>query len=195
MRLLSAFVRSPAGSEGGVVTRVEVAEGEAIFRLREDLQEAMNTIGYRDGTGVKLEQLEGYLPDLSGACLRHLSLERANLSGIILAGADLTSAYLPNANLSDTRGSHANFTGAILSSAIFSGATLRFSHFPKAKLPLSNLSKARLDRADLTDAEVICSKFVSGNPVWHKPLWSGLIPQWSSSGGGPYPIPTRRGLG
>ena len=151
MRQLCIFVKNPIGEEN-LLTKY--AGENNFYRLREDLQEAMTFIGCRSGEQIKLEQKDGYVPDLSGAYLKCLSLERANLSGVRLGGADLTGAYLIHANLSQARLAHAHLSGATLTFANLSGSILREADLSSAKLQSSILSGATLDGADLSGAKL-----------------------------------------
>lgn len=145
MRLLCAFVRNPTPAldplEG------DDARPSDFDRLREDVQAAMNVIGYRGSSGISIENQNGYHLDLSGAALTFLRLERADLRFANLEGAYLDNVHLPYCKLTD----------AILIQASLTMANLRFAYLndsdlTKARLQGANMARAELDRANCYEA-------------------------------------------
>ena len=152
MDLFCAFARNPtAGPEDIVSERSGIVPS---LSLREDIQAAVTAIGHRSKEGIRLEGNNDYVLNLTGACLNHLRVEKANLSSVRLAGADLRGAYLPYADLSHAGFAEANLSATTLAFADLSGSILRQAKLSSAKLPLSNLSGATLDGADLSNADL-----------------------------------------
>ena len=82
----------------------------AAVRLRPDLQAAMEVIGSRTATDIRLEADAGYMPDLRGADLVRLELRDGNLSGIDMRGSVLWGADLMCANLSGSELQYVDFS-------------------------------------------------------------------------------------
>ena len=158
MQLMCAFAREPGGNRKDLVIEIARGDDEPLRRLRSDVQAAMSTIGNRSAKARALEQQENYVPNLTGACLSYLWLEKANLSYVDLSVADLTEAYLHRTKLHRAILASANLSGATLAFADLSRSTLRQAILDSAKLQSSILSNARLDGADLSGAHLADAK-------------------------------------
>lgn len=109
------------------------------------------------------EHDEAY-PDLHGADLCQVRLNRANLHGADLRKANLSQASLVGANLCYANLTQANLSGAHLRGASLgsttltltnlSGADLRQAHLDRAKLLATDLSEANLSDANLYGASL-----------------------------------------
>ena len=124
------------------------------YKLRADIQAAMTTIGSRSAKDITLEQRENYVPNLAGACLSYLWLEKANLSFVDLSVADLTKAYLHRAKLHRAVLASTDLSNATLGFADLSHSILRKAILHSAELQSSILSNVTLDGADLSDAHL-----------------------------------------
>ena len=156
MKLFCAFVRHPTKDqdyEASVALYNRRRDTNTPYRLREDVKVAMETIATRSEKSVSLEQEDSYEPDLSGAYLRGLRFERANLRHVKLGRADLTNAYLLHADLRKADLTLAHLPGARLAFAKLS-ATLTSADLSSAKMARAVLSDAVLDDADLTNSEM-----------------------------------------
>ena len=152
MQLFCAFVRNPLGDKEDFVVEYE---GNVSFnKLRDDLQAAMTAIINRKEVQINLEHQYNYKPDLSGAYLKYLAFEDANLSNVNLSWADLTDAYLYRADLSNAGLTHTNLSGATLAFANLSKAILRYADLSDTKAPEAILSNATIDYADLSNADL-----------------------------------------
>ena len=119
MTLLCAFVRHPPSGE-------EIPPDD-------DTQAAMDMIGYRQPVLIKLEEEDGFVPNLSRALLYSVNLTGANLSGANLTGAKLSGA---------------NLTGAVLSSTNLTDAFLSVEYLRYATLPgVQGLKQSQLNQA------------------------------------------------
>jgi drug/metabolite transporter (DMT)-like permease len=116
---------------------------------------------------------DGSHPDLTGASLAGVRLNRADLQGVDFRGASLTFACFKSADLRE-----ANFGGAALEAVDFGGANLegaslinanlqganlrganlRNAHLEGANLANANLADADLTGVDLTDVDLRASK-------------------------------------
>jgi uncharacterized protein YjbI with pentapeptide repeats len=114
-------------------------------------------------------------PNLSGADLRFLVLERVDLQQANLADADLTHAFLYEANLCDAELPGAtlvgtNFCRARLRNARLTGADLHRANFDQADLAGADLSGANLERTLFVGTIVSKAKFsdcrVYGVSAW-----------------------------
>ena len=153
MRLLCAFVRNPTPTDDPWA-----GEGPKPFdidRLREDVQAAMNVIGYRDESQLEIESQQGYHLDLSGASLTFLHLEQGDLRSAILEGVYLQNAHIPSCRLS----------GANLFQADLTKANLRFAHLNSSDLSGARLREAKMARAILDNAN--CYETVLTDAVLH----------------------------
>ena len=152
MELLCAFARNPVGPEHDLVIGYEGEDPAS--RLREDLQAVMTAIGSRGEKELELEQMSGYLPNLTGAYLCHLQLEKGNLSHVRLGRADLKGAYLLGADLSGAPLDVADLSGSTLAFANLTGSSLIWTNFTSSKMGMANLSKSTLDEANLSNADL-----------------------------------------
>lgn len=153
----SKKVEDPAAENGSDSKGKDGAEQEpSEEKTREDIQIAMNLLGYR----MKEVNLETeYILDLTGAVLPRAGLADAklnkawlagaNLRGAHLAGADLEEAHLQKANLQG-----ANLAGADLAWASLTGANLEGANLAGAHLEWASLDDASLKEADLTGAHL-----------------------------------------
>ena len=175
MRLFCAFARHPTGApnkESGFVDYetvriVDADEGPAsVRRLRPDVEAVMEAIAARTEAQIVLEREAAYKPNLSYADLRHLWLNNANLSGVILVKANLSGAILYEANFSDAELFEADLSGARLNCADFSGATLSDARLPCAEAKFAIFTEVyflnvNLTHADLSGADLTGAKFVN----------------------------------
>ena len=152
MELLSAFVRNPGGQEVDLIVGNEGADPGS--RLREDIQAIMTAIGDRSEQRIKLEEQNNYVPDLTGAFLCHLRLEKANLCSAVFVNADLRGGYLHDTNISNANLSYADLTGSVLGFSNLSHATLRRARLCSANLVSADLTGATLDGANLSNADL-----------------------------------------
>jgi TIR domain/Pentapeptide repeats (8 copies) len=101
--------------------------------------------------GIKLwnafRDVDGAIPDLSGAELSRADLRATNLRRTKLDGADLSGADLSGADLSG-----ADLDSARLDRADLSGANCRSANLSRARLDKANLSGADFSRANLWKA-------------------------------------------
>jgi drug/metabolite transporter (DMT)-like permease len=110
------------------------------------------------------EKNDGSHPDLAGASLAGVRLNRADLRGADFSGASLTFACFKSADL---RGANfggaaleavdfggANLEGASLRNANLHGANLRGASLRNARLEGANLANANLADADLTGVDL-----------------------------------------
>ena len=93
------------------------------------------------------EENHGTAPDLTGASLAGVRLNRADLSKANFSGASLAFACFKMADLRE-----ANFSGAALEAVDFGGANLEGACLSNANLQGANLQGANLSRANLTGA-------------------------------------------
>ena len=183
LRLFGAFVRHPTKLGETEVTFVDAvavsASDDTPFddskAIREDVQAAMEAIGYRSNEGITLEKQADFKLDLRGADLRHTRLYGAHLSGADLTEAKLRHAQLTRADLSSavlwhadlsweigpgvpvmsaTRLDGANLSGANLMYANLAGARLQEANLCQANLFEANLHSAFLYRANLSNADI-----------------------------------------
>ena len=152
MELLCAFARNPVGRKEDLVVGYEGTDPAS--RLREDIQAVMTAIGSRGEKKLELEEENGYIPNLTGAYLPHLQLEKGNLSSVRLGRANLRGAYLFGADLSRAHLDVADLSGAILAFANLTGARLLKTDLTSSKMGLANLTKAILDEANLSGADL-----------------------------------------
>lgn len=130
MRLLCAFVRSPAHADpesrpersrasrsGSDLLRTFILAS----RLRQDVQAVMDVLRDRDAKWIALECESKFIPDFTAADLGQGDLKAVNLSGVILRWANLSLVDARGANLSWAIVESADFTGARLAGAILTG--------------------------------------------------------------------------
>ena len=181
MNLFCSFVRRPTGDEYGNVRKTEQTKSEKVsdadeeLRIREDVQAAMEAIGYRSKEGISLEK-GSFEINLKGAFLRHAKLDGVDLSGALFGDADFAHAeflkanlsnavFGSDANLSETKFKEANLSGAGLSgvtrlwrtnfsSADLSNASLMGANLSKAVLGQATLSGTQLDGANLSGTQL-----------------------------------------
>ena len=154
MQLLCAFVRHPPAEENKPVTRA--------FAFREDIRAAMQAIGERNESHITLERDVEYTPELQGADLRKLILNKLNFSKVNFLGADFSDAVLFRIKFTEADCLGAHFPNAKLPGADFSGATLLEADLSGANLMGgSRLSDAHLTNANLTDANVAGAEFTN----------------------------------
>ncbi|MEM9545237.1 MAG: pentapeptide repeat-containing protein [Bacteroidota bacterium] len=101
--------------------------------------------------------------NLSSANLRSANLRSANLSSADLSSAYLSSAYLSRANLRSADLRSANLRSANLSSANLSSANLSRASLSRANLSRAYLSRAYLSRAYLSSADLSSADLRSAN--------------------------------
>ena len=152
MELLCAFARNPVGRKEDLVVGYEGTDPAS--RLREDIQAVMTAIGSRGERKLELEKENGYIPNLTGACLSHLQLEKGHLSSVRLGRADLRGAYLLDADLSRAHLDVADLSGAILAFANLTGSSLVMANLTSSKMGSANLTRSILDAANLSDADL-----------------------------------------
>ena len=164
MKLFCAFVRRPTVDEydniGETAQPKSARESDAEEKpcIREDVQAAMEAIGYRSKKGITLEK-EAFEINLNGASLRYAKLNGVNLSGALFGDADLSHAEFnpkfEKANLSNAVfGPNANLSGAKFICADLSGAGLAGTRLPKANLLGAILSGVSFIGADLSKTEL-----------------------------------------
>jgi uncharacterized protein YjbI with pentapeptide repeats len=93
-------------------------------------------------------------PDLSGADLSGMNLNKAHLRGADLNKADLSNACLIGANLRGASLKGANLSGARIREANLNGADLSGANLTKANLRALNLTRVNLSGADLSKAQL-----------------------------------------
>jgi uncharacterized protein YjbI with pentapeptide repeats len=114
-------------------------------------------------------------PDLAGADLRCMVLDRVNLRDANLAGADLTHAFFHEADLCGADLSRAtmvgtNFCLARLCGATLAGADLHRANFDRTDLTGADLTGANLERTLLVGTIVSRARF-SGCKVYGASAW------------------------
>ena len=152
MELFCAVARNPVGRKEELV--VDYGGTDPASRLREDIQAVMTAIGSRGEKKLELEEENGYIPNLTGAYLPHLQLEKGNLSSVRLGRADLRGAYLLGADLSRAHLDVADLSGSILAFANLTAGSLLMANLTSSKMGLANLTKSILDGANLSDADL-----------------------------------------
>src|SRR5919202_3611357 len=115
------------------------------------------------------EENDGSHPDLAGASLEGVRLNRADLRGADFSGASLTFACFKSADLRQ-----ANFGDAALEAVDFGGANLegaflRNANLHGANLQGANLRNARLEGANLANA-CFCQTIVPCHRPDHTPV-------------------------
>ena len=152
MELLCAFARNPVGRKEDLVVGYEGTDPSS--RLREDIQAVMTAIGSRGEKKLGLEEENGYIPNLTGAYLPHLQLEKGNLSSVRLGRANLRGAYLFGADLSRAHLDVADLSGSDLAFANLTGSSLLMANLTSSKMNLANLTRSTLDGANLSHADL-----------------------------------------
>ena len=152
MELLCAFARNPVGRKEELV--VDYGGTDPASRLREDIQAVMTAIGSRGEKKLELEEENGYIPNLTGAYLPQLQLEKGNLSSVRLGRANLRGAYLLHADLSGAHLYGADLSGSILAFANLTGGSLIMANFASSKMGSAILTRATLDEANLSEADL-----------------------------------------
>ena len=152
MELLCAFVRNPVGRKEDLVIGYEGTD--PANRLREDIQAVMTAIVSRGEKELELEQMSGYIPNLTGAYLCHLQLEKGNLSHVRLGRADLKSAYLLGADLLGAHLDFADLSSSTLAFANLTGSSLLEADLSSSRMAEANLSNATLYGANLSSADL-----------------------------------------
>lgn len=155
MELFCSFVRERSkeiNNEGGKVQTL--SHQEIMIRVRgamipEDVQVVMTAIGKRSAADIRLEQKEGFRPDLSGAQLRCVNLANANLSGI-----DLYDAVFAPPDLDDTIREGIERVLSRYRGANLTGIDLTDANLSKTDLSNANLAEARLTRTNLADSNL-----------------------------------------
>ena len=107
-----------------------------------------------DLSGANLKRINLQDADLSGANLSGANLKRANLSIADFRYANLSGANLSNAVLSDANFFNADLSGANLTDTNLSRANLRSANLSNANLVTANLSNAVLSGANLSGARI-----------------------------------------
>ena len=169
MNLFCSFVRRPTGDEYGNVRKTEQTKSEKVsdadeeLRIREDVQAAMEAIGYRSKEGISLEK-GSFEINLKGAFLRHAKLDGVDLSGALFGDADFAHAEFLKANLSNAVfGSDANLSETKFKEANLSGAGLS----GVTRLWRTNFSSADLSNASLMGANLSKAVLEASNSVRH----------------------------
>ena len=136
MGQLCAFVRHPTKDQEDNDSPTGRKLNIKDYKVREDVQEAMEVIGDRSADDVELEKKKKFVLELSGAYLPFVRLLGANLTDAVLINAlfypsNLTAQERNNSNLifacADLRSanlSNAFLTGADLTGAYLSGVNL-----------------------------------------------------------------------
>ncbi|MDE2892188.1 MAG: pentapeptide repeat-containing protein [Chloroflexota bacterium] len=170
MRLFCAFVRNPPSLNGG--------EEQYQDTLREDVQSAMDAIGRRKESSIKIEQDDGYNIDLRGAKLSHAQLTGTNLEGANLMLADLREAdfagfLLPPSNPLSLARSDGPWSRAVRGE----GHTARLSRaeFRGADLEGATMMHVDLSGADLTRAKVSSAQLLSANLTGARLIETALL--------------------
>lgn len=152
MELLCAFVRSPPPSTN------DQPGGQ-----REDVRAALEVIGYRSESALKIERAARFRVDLSGASLTGARIPNSNFDGALFIDADLTGVFALDAtflaaNFTRTTMTDGNFTQAIFDRSRFH-AKMSGSSFINASLRSTiirgDASHADLIKANLTDAMLV----------------------------------------
>ncbi len=109
-------------------------ENDKRTRVREDIEEAVNIIGRREGwsqgkSRLQIEQTQGMRLQFYNCYLQGAELEHANLSGANFYNANLQGSWLNGANLSRARFFGLNINGAKLTGAKTNGAYARSGDF------------------------------------------------------------------
>jgi drug/metabolite transporter (DMT)-like permease len=115
------------------------------------------------------EENDGAQPDLTGASLAGVRLNRADLRGVDFRGASLTFACFKSADLRE-----ANFGGAALEAVDFGGANLEGASLRNANLQGANLRGANLRNAHLEGANLanacFCQTIIPCHCPNHSPV-------------------------
>lgn len=143
------------------------------FLVRNVLLPQGITVERADLRGVMFGQV-----DLAGAALRRADLRQANLAHANLAGADLVDADLSDAHLSfaDLHGANlhsATLAGAHLRQANLSGATLRYADLRGTRCFQADFAGADLVGAHLDASTVLASTHVDGQTQLRDVTWGG----------------------
>ena len=171
MRLFCAFVRHPIEVEMAARSSDPFFESPEI---REDVQAAMEAIGYRSEEGTLLEKQSTFKLNLRGADIRKARLDKANLAGADFTNADLRHARLIRADLSEAILWHADLSYVIdpelpvmiptqLDGANLSGANLMYANLSGARLQGARLCHSNLFEANLSSAFLFRAKLISAD--------------------------------
>ena len=175
MQLLCAFARQPTEDED-YQRRLDNLPSP-----REDVIAAVNAIGSRDETRVKIEKSRDFELNLMGIDLSNAQIEDANLSGARLNDANLTNtnifsvnlsgAYLHRTIMKNAKLTDIDFTDASASGIDLSGAEvfqhgkalfdLNYANLSPAQLPDGTLSLTQLLDVDLSGKSINNAKLHS----------------------------------
>ena len=196
MRLLSAFIRNPTGSEVGPI-QTDPITVEPIYppTVREDVQAAVLAIGLRGQLGRSIEEQAGFTLDLRGSDLGSVNMQNCSFGTADLSEAQMTFANLictdfSGAMFHKTNLYHATLDGADCSRADFSRAWMKHCkarrvNFRRASFFTTNLSDTVLESANLSGTKFHAANF-AGASLEHANLTGAFIvvggyfddPQW-----------------
>ena len=171
MRLFCAFVRHPIEVEMAAWSSDPFFESPEI---REDVQAAMEAIGYRSEEGTLLEKQSTFKLNLRGADISKARLDKANLAEADFSNADLRHARLIRADLSEAILWHADLSSVIdpelpvmiptqLDGANLSGANLMYANLSGARLQGARLCHSNLFEANLSSTFLFLAKLISAD--------------------------------
>jgi hypothetical protein len=115
------------------------------------------------------EENNGSQPDLAGASLEGVRLNRADLRGADFSGASLTFACFKSADLREANFGDAALEAVDFGGANLEGASLRNANLHGANLQGANLRNARLEGANLANA-CFCQTIVPCHRPDHPPV-------------------------
>ena len=173
MRLLCAFVRHPIEVEIAAMSSDRILFFESP-EIREDVQAAMEAIGYRSEEGTILEKQSKFKLNLREADISNARLDEANLAGADFTNADLRHARLTRADLSDAILWHADLSCVIhpelpvmiqtlLDGANLCGANLMYANLSGARLQGARLCHSNLFEANLSSTFLFQAKLISAD--------------------------------
>jgi hypothetical protein len=163
--LLSAII-------GAVKPNVRYCSNRSIPAGVSHMANEEHVVVLKEGTAVWRrwrEENDGSQPDLTGASLAGVRLNRADLRGADFGGASLTFACFKSADLRE-----ANFGDAALEAVDFGGANLEGASLRNANLQGANLQGANLRNARLEGANLANACFCQTIVPCHRPDHSAV---------------------
>ena len=170
LELMCIFVRNPPLDEDKPeeLPDRDKAEGSGQKRLRRDVKEAVQLLGFRGRDRRDEEERERAKPKKRGKGkspgggeldFRGADLAWGRWRGVDLGGADFFDAKLDGANFREAKLDRANFREAKLAGAYFRKATLTGAYFVGAKLPRVGFLGATLTDANFVGAKLTGARF------------------------------------
>ena len=171
--------------------------------VRPDVQAAFTAINNLKYGGVSTEDAWSHgWPDLHGAqlcsvnmeklSLRGANLQNANLEYAQLSGTDLTGASLQGANFRHANLSFTNLSSCDMSGADFSGVEARRTKFKRATMPATmvgaslfkaDCSEAVFPNTDLTDAQLDSTNLTAAD-LRSRDVWFSTVGMYETEHGG-----------